>query len=66
MKININDKIFEVQNKITIHGLIKELKLDTSSTAVAVNKVIISRKKYNDLTLEESDKVDLVTIAPGG
>lgn len=66
MKININGKNFEVQDRITIKGLIDLLKLDIRSTAVAVNKAIISKNRYNDVVLNENDKIDLVTIAPGG
>lgn len=66
MKININGKDFGVQDNITVRGLIDSFKLDVKSTAVAVNKVIVSKSMYNELILNENDNVDLVTIAPGG
>ncbi len=66
MKININDKDFNVQESVTVQGLIDVLKLDIKSTAVAVNKEIISKNSYTEFRLKENDKVDLVSIAPGG
>jgi len=66
MKIDINGKEFDVSDVITVQNLIDELKLDIKSTAVAVNKTIVSKSGYREFLLNESDKVDLVTIAPGG
>ncbi len=66
MKIDINGKEFDVSDGITVQNLIDELKLDIKSTAVAVNKTIVSKSGYREFLLNESDKVDLVTIAPGG
>ena len=66
MKIDINDKEFDVSDGITVQNLIDELKLDIKSTAVAVNKTIVSKSGYREFLLNENDKVDLVTIAPGG
>ncbi|MDA8052963.1 MAG: sulfur carrier protein ThiS [Deltaproteobacteria bacterium] len=66
MKIDINDKEFDVSDGMTVQNLIDELKLDIKSTAVAVNKTIVSKNGYREFLLNENDKVDLVTIAPGG
>ena len=67
MKIELNGNEYSVeQNGITIQKLIDELKLDIKSTAVAVNKTIISKSSYAEFILKENDKIDMVTIAPGG
>ena len=66
MKIEVNGNEFDVVEHITVENLIKELKLDVKSTAVAVNKSIVARSSYKDFSLKENDAVDLVTIAPGG
>jgi thiamine biosynthesis protein ThiS len=67
MKIELNGNEYSVeQNGITIQKLIDELKLDIKSTAVAVNKTIISKSSYAEFMLKENDKIDMVTIAPGG
>ncbi len=66
MNININDKILEVKDNITVTDLMAFLKLNIKSTAIAVNKEIVPRSGYAEFMLKESDKVDLVTIAPGG
>ena len=67
MKIELNGNEYIVeQNGITIQKLIDELKLNIKSTAVAVNKTIISKNYYSEFMLKENDKIDMVTIAPGG
>jgi thiamine biosynthesis protein ThiS len=67
MKIELNGNEYNIeQNGITIQKLIDELKLDIKSTAVAVNKTIVSKSSYAEFKLNENDKIDMVTIAPGG
>jgi thiamine biosynthesis protein ThiS len=67
MKIELNGNEYIVeQNGITIQKLIDELNLNIKSTAVAVNKTIISKSSYAEFILKENDKIDMVTIAPGG
>lgn len=66
MNININNEILEVKDNITVTDLMAFLKLNIKSTAIAVNKEIVPRSGYAEFMLKESDKVDLVTIAPGG
>ncbi len=67
MKIELNGNVYDIQKDgITIQNLIDELKLDIKSTAVAVNKTIVPKSSYSEFTLKENDKIDMVTIAPGG
>ena len=70
MKIELNGKEYEIAgnagNGITVQKLIDELKLNTKSTAVAVNKTIVPKSSYAVFALNENDKIDMVTIAPGG
>ncbi|MHB1661682.1 MAG: sulfur carrier protein ThiS [bacterium] len=66
MKMELNGKEFILKEGVTVQNLIDELKLDVKSTAVAVNKTIVSKKTYKEFILKENDKIDLVTIAPGG
>lgn len=66
MNLYINGKEFDVQSGITVKELMTRLKLDVKSSAVAVNKTIVSKSSYGEFVLNENDKVDLVTIAPGG
>ena len=67
MKIELNGNEYTAAgNAITIQKLIDELKLNIKSTAVAVNKTIVSKSSYGEFILKENDKIDMVTIAPGG
>ncbi|MDA8401309.1 MAG: sulfur carrier protein ThiS [Deltaproteobacteria bacterium] len=66
MKIELNGNEYTAGNGITVQNLIDELKLNIKSTAVAVNKTIVPKSSYAVFTLNENDKIDMVTIAPGG
>ena len=67
MKIELNGNEYIIAaNGITIQKLIDELKLNIKSTAVAVNKTIVPKSSYAEFILKENDKIDMVTIAPGG
>ena len=67
MKIELNgNEYITAGNAITIQKLIDELKLNIKSTAVAVNKTIVPKNSYAEFILKENDKIDMVTIAPGG
>ncbi len=66
MQIEINGKELDVSRGITVQNLIDELKLNVKSTAVAVNRSIVSKSAYAGFLLNENDKIDLVSIAPGG
>ena len=66
MKIELNGNEYIAANGITIQKLIDELKLNIQSTAVAVNKTIVPKSSYAEFILKENDKIDMVTIAPGG
>jgi thiamine biosynthesis protein ThiS len=67
MKIELNGNEYTAAgNAITIQKLIDELKLNIKSTAVAVNKTIVPKSSYAEFILKENDKIDMVTIAPGG
>ncbi|MDA8158807.1 MAG: sulfur carrier protein ThiS [Deltaproteobacteria bacterium] len=67
MKIELNGNEYIIAaNGITIQKLIDELKLNIKSTAVAVNKTIVPKNSYAEFILKENDKIDMVTIAPGG
>ena len=67
MKIELNGNEYIIAaNGITIEKLIDELKLNIKSTAVAVNKTIVPKNSYAEFILKENDKIDMVTIAPGG
>ena len=66
MKLELNGKEYLTGQDITVQRLIDELELDLKSTAVAVNKAIVPKSSYPAFVLNENDKIDLVTIAPGG
>ncbi|RZD17369.1 MAG: sulfur carrier protein ThiS [Candidatus Acididesulfobacter guangdongensis] len=66
MLIYVNDKEINLNENLTIAQLIDTLNLNIKSTAAAVNKEIVPKAKYAEFILKDKDRLDLVTIAPGG
>jgi sulfur carrier protein len=66
MLIYVNDKEINLNENLTITQLIDSLNLNIESTAAAVNKEIVPKAKYAEFILKDKDRLDLVTIAPGG
>lgn len=66
MIIYVNDKEFNFNTNLTLLQLVETLNLNFKSTAAAVNKEIIPKSKYSEFILKDKDRLDLVTIAPGG
>jgi sulfur carrier protein len=66
MLIYVNDKEINLNENLTLAQLIDSLNLNIKSTAAAVNKEIVPKAQYSEFILKDKDKLDLVTIAPGG
>lgn len=50
----------------TIADLIDELGLTGQAVAVEVNQHVVPKKQHGETTLNEGDKVELVTLVGGG
>jgi sulfur carrier protein len=66
MTIIVNGETREVEKNITLFALLKELKLEGKVMAAAVNMEIVKQNSWENYTLEEGDKLELLDFVGGG
>ncbi len=66
MKIRINSQTREVPHGCTIADLLAEMRLEPRSVAVEVNKMVVPRAQHGQHTLQEDDRLEIVTLVGGG
>ncbi len=65
-KIQLNGKQFQINTGINLNELLDNLKIKINKVAIEVNGVIIEKRKYQKLKLNENDKVEIVHFIGGG
>lgn len=50
----------------TVEHLLEELGLAGQAVAVEVNQAVVPKKQHGQATLEDGDKIELVTLVGGG
>ena len=66
MEIFLNGETQQIEKACNIANLLKELELENKRLAVEVNLEIIPRSQFNDYTLSQGDKVEIVQAIGGG
>ena len=65
-KIQLNGSSYEVNDGTNLKDLLNKLKIMNNKVAIEVNGEIIEKKKYNNLVLNNDDKVEIVHFIGGG
>ncbi|MDR4503778.1 MAG: sulfur carrier protein ThiS [Candidatus Scalindua sp.] len=66
MQITVNDEKLECSEGTSIAKLLEELDIDMRFVAVEKNRKIIPRTQFNEIKLQESDNLEVVTFVGGG
>jgi thiamine biosynthesis protein ThiS len=66
MQIQLNGKVHDVTDGVSIKQLLDELKLHPLRVAVQVNLDIVKREQYEAVSLQPGDKVEVLTFMAGG
>jgi thiazole synthase len=66
MEIRLNGKPREVQEGVTIRGLLEELGLQPLRVAVQRNLDIVKRERYDEVILQPGDTIEVLTFMAGG
>ncbi len=66
MKLVINGQDKSLQSSETITQMLKELDIEGSHIAVALNFQVVPRASYDQTPLSEGDKVEIVHAVGGG
>jgi thiamine biosynthesis protein ThiS len=66
MQITVNGNSMDVEDGLSIDGLLARLNVKREFTAVAVNREVASRASYARTPLREGDRVEIVHPMGGG
>ena len=66
IQIELNGDVHRVAKGHTLQDLVDTLQLTGQALAVAVNRQVISRQKWDVCVLESGDRVDVVRAIGGG
>ncbi|EAR62764.1 sulfur carrier protein ThiS [Neptuniibacter caesariensis] len=66
MQVQVNGEMLQVQDGITLTGLVEQLELGEKRIAIELNLEIIPRSQHEETILKESDRVEIVHAIGGG
>jgi len=66
MIIKLNGKDEKFEKKLTISELINVKKLDKNGVVVLLNDKVIKRDRFDELIIEDKDRVEILRFVAGG
>jgi sulfur carrier protein len=66
MQIRLNGKERQVRSGHTVRSLLRELELEPAMIVVELNRDILERDSYADVSVREGDTIELVHFVGGG
>lgn len=66
MKIFVNDKETALEEDVSVRQFLIEQNYDPEKVLVSVNDRILERNDYDNIHLNDGDKLDLMTFVGGG
>ena len=66
MQISINGRPFELEEQSSLMETIRQLDINQSGMAVAVNSVVVPHDKWKEFLLKENDSVMIIRATQGG
>ncbi|CNI71235.1 sulfur transfer protein involved in thiamine biosynthesis [Yersinia massiliensis] len=66
MKISLNDELIELDNSLTVIGLLTQLGYNQPGSALAINQTIIPRDSWDNHLLQDGDDILLFQAIAGG
>ena len=66
IKIFVNGDSKEVATGSNIFSILQSLKISTKHIAIEINESLIFRSNWEDTTLKEGDKIEIVKAIGGG
>ena len=65
-KIQLNGSPYEINKGINLNDLLYKLKIKKNKVAIEVNGEIVEKNKYQNLILNNNDKIEIVHFIGGG
>lgn len=64
--VHLNGKDRRIDAGQTVHGLLESLELNPLLVVVELNKEILARDQFGDVTIKNGDRLELVHFVGGG
>ena len=66
IKIKLNGKYIQIQDRITLFNLTKKFKVPINKVAIELNQVIVNKKSLDKIKVKKNDKIEIVHFIGGG
>lgn len=66
MTIKLNGKDHPLESDLNVQGLLNSIGLGKKPVVVELNQKALFPREYEQTTLENNDRVEIITIAAGG
>lgn len=66
MVITLNGERFEIDQPVTLAGLLASLDIDPRRVAIEHNLTIVKRQTFETVVISEGDTVEIVNFVGGG
>ncbi|HEX7344203.1 MAG TPA: sulfur carrier protein ThiS [bacterium] len=66
MQVIVNGKPREAHEGLTVLALLGELKLNSQTTVVELNRTVLDRESFGVKELSDGDRLELVRLVGGG
>ena len=66
MRITLNGESKDVSQDISVGKLLQQLELQPDRVAVEINLNILDRSKFPSWTLQEGDRIEIISFIGGG
>lgn len=66
MEVRLNGETREIPAGLSVRGLLEHLELEPSVVVVERNREILERERYDEVSVEPGDTLELVHFVGGG
>jgi len=66
MKITINGEIKEFEGEVNLNRLLELFSLPSQRVAVELNREVVRRKDWENTTIQDADRIEIVHFVGGG
>ena len=66
MTLTLNGEKTDIQDNLTVEGLLSHLEIEPARVAVEVNLNIVKKNDYHNCVLKDGDVVEIVNFVGGG
>ena len=66
VEVQVNGASIALEDNTSVDSLVNSLGLSDRKIAIEINHQIVSRSRYDSITLKHEDKIEIVTAVGGG